>query len=94
MEPQIRHDETRRRFSIQLGTEEAHLDYVRRGETTLDFRHTFVPVSHRGRGIGARLVRHALDHAREHELRVVPTCPFVREFVVSNPEYVEIAELD
>lgn len=44
----------------------------------------------RGRGIGTRLVLHALEDARERGLRVVPSCPFVGEVVERHPEYADL----
>jgi uncharacterized protein len=51
--------------------------------------HTEVPL--RGRGIGARLVRGALLQARQLNLKVVPSCWFVREFIDRNPEFADLA---
>lgn len=83
----IRHDERIGRFVADIGGEEAVLDYTPVGANTLDFRHTFVPPAHRGHGIAGQLVRHGLDHAREHGLSVIPSCPFVAEWIRAHPDY-------
>ena len=42
------------------------------------------------RGVGSRLIRAALDSARDQGLRVVPQCPFVRAFIERHPEYRDL----
>lgn len=86
----IRHDTERERFAAEVDGWEGRLDYKRLDERTLDFRHTFVPPELRGRGVGARLVLHALDYAREHGFSVVPTCPFVDRVIADHPEYRDL----
>jgi predicted GNAT family acetyltransferase len=43
-----------------------------------------------GRGIGTRLVEHALDDARTRGLEVVPRCPFAAAVARTRPEYSEL----
>lgn len=83
----IEHDEKRRRFVARLDGSEAVLDYDRVADRTLDYKHTFVPPEHRGRGIAGLLVRHALDYARDNDLKVIPSCPFVAAVIGDHPEY-------
>jgi len=54
--------------------------------------HTEVPVRLRGRGIGARMVRAVLDDIRARGLKVVPRCPFVRDFIERFPAYADLLE--
>ena len=72
---------------------EAHLDgelagvleyIVKRGRIALI--HTEVLPVHEGRGVGAALVRFALDDARRRELRVIATCPYVQSYLARHPE--------
>ncbi len=48
--------------------------------------HTGVPRRLEGRGIAARLVRAALDHARAEGLKVQPACSYVRAYMRRHPE--------
>jgi predicted GNAT family acetyltransferase len=75
------------RFVADVGGEEAYLSYRDLGGRVLDFAHTFVPLSQRGRGIASQLTAHALEHARERGLRVVPSCPFVAVYIERYPNY-------
>ena len=54
------------------------------------FPHTEVHPGMRGRGMGARLVRGALEDVRARGARIVPACWFVAEFVQTNPEYRDL----
>ena len=64
--------------------------YARRGDT-LDFYHIYVPDPYRKSGVAGRLLAAAFEHAREHELRVVPSCPFIRhDFVPRFERYHDL----
>jgi uncharacterized protein len=52
----------------------------------LVLEHTEVPKSLEGRGLGGKLVRAALAHAREHDLTVVAVCPFVSSYLDRHPD--------
>lgn len=86
----IEHRVDEQRFVVEMDGEEAELTYRPVDDGTLEYDHTFVPDAFRGRGVGARLVKHALDYARDQGYTVVPTCPFVTEFAERKPEYKKI----
>ena len=81
---QAQHDETGHRFVISLPDGDAELAYIDEGKV-LDLVHTFVPPGHRGEGVGETLVQSALAHAREHDLRIRPSCPYVRSWLEQHP---------
>jgi predicted GNAT family acetyltransferase len=66
------------------GTLAGVLEY-RRSDGLVDLFHTEVEPTLRNRGLGADLVRYALDDAGSRGERVVPTCPFVAAFMRRNP---------
>lgn len=51
------------------------------------FTHTIVPKAIGGRGVASKLIKAALDSARDRGLRVVPQCPFVKAYIERHPEY-------
>jgi predicted GNAT family acetyltransferase len=57
---------------------------------TITFTHTDVPEELEGRGIGSRLARFALDHARAEHLSVVALCPFIAGWIGRHPEYKDL----
>ncbi|RII20487.1 hypothetical protein DSC45_04605 [Streptomyces sp. YIM 130001] len=64
-------------------------DYIRTPEL-IAFVHTEVSPEHEGRGVGAALVRTALDEARAANLRVLATCPFFAGWIARHPEYEDL----
>jgi predicted GNAT family acetyltransferase len=54
------------------------------------FTHTEVEERCEGLGVGAALVKAALDDVREKGLRVLPLCPFVKAYIGKHREYVDL----
>jgi predicted GNAT family acetyltransferase len=74
------------RYEIEVHGELAGFSaYQRRGDL-LVFTETVVDPRFRGRGIGARLVAAALADAERRELRVMPRCSFVQDFLRLQPD--------
>ncbi|MDX1660283.1 MAG: GNAT family N-acetyltransferase [Gemmatimonadota bacterium] len=90
----IHHDEQRQRFHADVEGGEARLDYERKSEDVVDFRSTFVPDEARGEGIAGRIVTQGLEWASENDLRVVPSCSYVRGYIERNPEYESLVARD
>lgn len=88
---EIVHNEAVNRFEIDLGDGLAMLEYIRQPRGLI-LTHTEVPEAHENQGIGGRLVRHVLDHARENGLTIVPLCPFVAAFIHRNPVYADLVD--
>jgi len=78
------------RFVIVLPEGDAVLDYHIRPSGEMDILSTVVPSAARGRGAGGQLVEAALAHARRHDLRVVPSCWFVRTWVEQHQEHADL----
>ncbi|MCU1545228.1 MAG: hypothetical protein JWP30_328 [Homoserinimonas sp.] len=79
------------RYVFTVNGEDVGLtDYVRRGDA-IYLTHTEITPDRRGDGLGENMVRQILDGLRtETDARVVADCPFVREFMNTNPEYQEL----
>ena len=86
----IRHEPESRRFAADVDGATAYITYRETDGQILDLDHTFVPRASRGGGIASQLTAHALEYARQHGLRVMPSCPFVAAYVARHPEYREI----
>ena len=84
------HDEEAHEFVYQQGTERSFLTYHEIGPGVRDYASTFVPPALRRHGVGTRLVRYALDHARDNGYKIRPSCWFVAEFLERNPDYREL----
>lgn len=86
---QIRHEPDDHRFVMELEGGRAQVTYHLE-DGTLDLLHTYVPRQHRNQGLGEAIVVHALEYAKEHGLRVIPTCPFVPRVLKLHPEYMSL----
>jgi len=87
---EIVHQPEQGRFSVRTEEGEAELAYLDGGDGVLDLMHTFVPRTARGQGIGEAMVERAFAYAREEGMRIRPSCPFVRAWLVDHPEAREI----
>ena len=77
------------RFELQVEGQTAVLQYMER-DGAMYLTHTEVPPEMEGRGIGSRIVKHALDQAKSRGMKVAPWCPFVAAYIKRHPEYQEI----
>jgi predicted GNAT family acetyltransferase len=90
MATRVRKNADGRRYELYLDDELVGVaDYSLRGDTVV-FPHTEINAPLRGRGLGAVLVRAALDDVRAAGLTVVPQCWFVAQFIDDNPEYADL----
>ncbi len=51
------------------------------------FTHTIVPKKLQGGGVASKLIKAALDSARDRGLKVIAQCPFVAAYIERHPEY-------
>lgn len=85
----IRHDTAKQRF--KTGHDDpGFVEYRDRGDGMFELTRTEVPSQLEGKGVGSALARNALDYARDNDLRVVPTCPFIRSYIEKHPEYQDL----
>ena len=82
---EVRHNEAAHRFEAVVDGQLARADYRLEGDVMRIF-HTEVPFAFEGRGIAARLVGTAFEHAREKGLKVLPACSYVRSYMRRHPE--------
>lgn len=86
------HNESWHRFEIDLGGgTRAVLAYAPRNHT-LDLVHTEVPAPWERQRIAARLAQAALDYAREAGFTVIPSCPYVQEYLRHHREYLPLVD--
>jgi len=66
--------------------------YERTGGTRIVFTHTVVEPAFRGQGVGAALVRGALDDVRAKGLTLTNFCDFVGHYMQAHPEYLDLLD--
>jgi hypothetical protein len=86
-------NEQTHRFEAYLDGETAFAEYVlHNGAMVLP--HTVVPDAFAGQGVGSTLARAALGYAREHGLKVKPSCPFIAGYIKKHPEWQDLVHQD
>ena len=58
------------------------------GKMTID--HTKTKRREEGKGLGGKLVKHAVNYARENSLKIEPLCPFAEVQFEQHPEYQDV----
>ena len=82
----VRDNKAEQEFELTVGRHRAVAAYQMEGDTIV-FTHTLVPKAVAGHGAATKLVRAALDSARDRGLKVIPQCPFVAAYIDKHPEY-------
>lgn len=86
----VAHDEEGHRYLLRRDGEHVGVIDYRMDDDALVMHHTEIHPAARGGGLGAVLVRRALDDVRASGRHVVPACWYVREFIDGHPEYSEL----
>lgn len=68
----------------------AEMTYKREGTRKIVIDHTEVEESLRKKGVGKRLVEAAVKYARNNNLLIKPTCPFVKKVLESSEDYEDV----
>lgn len=77
-------------FIEESGARIGEMTYVYAGPDKFIIDHTEVAEGNEGRGIGGKLVRAAVDFAREKGLKILPLCPFAKGVFQRKPEYADV----
>lgn len=85
MPNEIKQDE--KKFYMLVGDQECICTYRMIDNNTIEFPHTYVPVSLRGKGYASKIIQYALNYALERKLLVIPSCWAVAKFIDHHPEY-------
>ncbi|MBY0300778.1 MULTISPECIES: GNAT family N-acetyltransferase [Sphingomonas] len=86
---QVHDNRSEQEFEITVDGHRAVAAYQLEGDTIV-FTHTLVPAAIEGRGVASKLIRSALDSARDRGLKVVPQCRFVRAYIDKHPEVQDL----
>jgi predicted GNAT family acetyltransferase len=78
------------RYEVRSGGQVIGRADYRRDGNQIVIPHTPLDPAHRGQGLGGQMVRYALDDIRARDLKVVPACPFVSDYLARHPEYADI----
>lgn len=78
-------------FAIEKdGHEDGRMSYVNAGDNVMIIDHTHVSPDSQGSGVGTKLVKGAVDYARESGHKLMATCPFARAVLIRHPEWQDV----
>ncbi|QQA41738.1 DUF5996 family protein [Pelagovum pacificum] len=78
------------RYVMVVDGVEAEMTFSRAGEGMLIIDHTEVPAALRGRKVGEKLVRRAIEDARRDGTIIVPLCPFAKAQIDRHPDWQDV----
>jgi predicted GNAT family acetyltransferase len=78
------------RYELLVSGELAGFVTYERSPGQIVFIHTETLDAFSGQGVAGHLVGAVLDEARARGLRVVPRCPFVKDYIDEHPEYRDL----
>jgi predicted GNAT family acetyltransferase len=82
----VTHNVAQQRYELPVEHGLAIAVYREQGDARVS-THTEVPPEDEGKGIGARIVKAALEDTRNQGFRIVPACSFVVAYVRRHPEF-------
>ena len=85
----IEHDPAAERFHAVVEGWICVVDYRLR-DGVMAINHTGVPPQLEGRGIAGALVQAVLDHARAHDLKVLPLCSYADATMRRHPQTLSL----
>lgn len=78
------------RYRLVIDGAEAEMTYSRVNDGLIIIDHTEVPPALRGRKVGERLVRQAIEDARREGFAIIPLCPFAKAQIDRHPEWQDV----
>jgi len=86
----ITDDTDSHRYVVRIDGRRAGLLQYRLRPESIELVHTEIYEEFEGRGLGSQLISFALQDARERGLAVLPTCPFVNDYIQRHRQYVDL----
>ena len=78
------------RYRMVVDDIEAEMTYSRAGQGLIIIDHTDVPAALRGRKVGERMVRQAVEDARRDGVAIIPLCPFAKAQIDRHHEWQDV----
>jgi predicted GNAT family acetyltransferase len=77
------------RFVLNIDGNEAYVLYAEDKET-IDLYSTYTPPPLRGQGLAEKVVLAAFKYAKEKNLKVIPSCWYVRRFLEKHSNFQDL----
>ena len=86
----VEHNSSNQKFHMDLSSGQAFLKYELNGNV-MDILTVTVPEKERNRGIAERLTIYVFRYAKKKGLKIIPTCPYVRNtFLRKHKEFDDV----
>lgn len=72
------------------GEPAAEMVYTQPSGNIMIVEHTEVSDALRGQNIGYELVHAGVEYARQHGMKIIPTCPFAKALIEKKPEWQDV----
>ena len=82
----IINDKQGNRFVLDVSGQEVYILYTE-DKNTMDLYSTYTSPQLRGKGLAEKVVLAAFEYAKEKNLKVIPSCWYVRKFLEKHAEY-------
>ncbi len=87
MTVEVTHDAEKHQFAANIDDNVGSLKYNIIDSTVWEYYSTYVPPNLRGKGVAQALAKYALSYARDNNLKIKPTCSFIKTYIDGHPEY-------
>lgn len=71
----------------------AEMEYVMYAAKRMVIEHTEVDESLKGQSIGKKLLESLVHYVRDHDIKVIPYCPFAKAMLEKTKEWQDILEV-
>lgn len=83
--PELTDNPDQKRFEYKVDGQTAFIEYIINKNGLIFLTHTEVPKKLRGQGIAFEMIGEALTEVKNRDLKLVPLCPTVAEYIRRNP---------
>lgn len=87
---EINHDKDQQKFYLINDGKESHVLYRMNDNNIMNIYRTYVPNELRHKGLAGKVVKAALEYAKENNLKVIPSCSYADYFIDMNKEYEDL----
>lgn len=64
--------------------------FTKHNSHEIEIYHTEVAEKEQGHHVGEELIEHAVNYARQHQLKITPTCTFAKTVFARNKSYQDV----
>ncbi|WP_317167404.1 GNAT family N-acetyltransferase [Winogradskyella costae] len=88
---ELKHKESKNSFYLLDHDKEiGEITYAYVSEGLIDLNHTYIDSNYRGQNLGLQLIDAVADYARENNLKVKASCPYVVKVFGETDQYNDI----